>query len=996
MQNQSLNKKVLASLVTMSYVSLFGISTLPAVEAAPVHETNKVINQTKVYEDGSTLKPTFGGPSIIGQDSGTTDITVNGSLLVEQGGFMGLVQAQRQGNVIIKGDTINIVNNGTPDAASKGQGAGIAATDRGSIISMKNTTTNITSENMGVWATSGGNITFDHDLNIKVTGNHINFGSNGVLVSQGGSFDVKGATVMEVTGSADGYLTAGVNMWGDPGLSNSVTFNTADIKVNGGWESHGIIERGDANTLTFTGDTVIDVQNAGWLNTGVYIAGDGTVANFDNLDITANGANSNATNSVASGIILLSNSTTNFNGITKVIAHNDKVDNQGLWVNGGTFTMGPAEIETSGGATAAGVKLKNAVGTFNDTLNINVSGAVRNDGIQIWDRSVVNAAGISVNVNGSDGTGIYLATSNANLTGGLDINVEGGDDNTGMWVLDNATFKGTTGNIAVQGTNGTAILVSDQGKIVFDENVVVDAKKAVHVDGTNSSVDVKKGFISIHTDSKLIANNGGVVAINETGQGVVQFQGTTLIGRNQANPADGIIKLNLSTEDSFWNLTGNSKLTDLRMNKSVIDMRSDNNAYSTLTTATLSGSGGLIKQDIDVRTMESDKILVTDNFSGTQALDIYQKDNYIPEGGSSEGTGLVLASVKGDGTFTAKNREGTLFYNHYDLASKASTTAGFDTDWYLNKIIKLDPNVNVTTGVAAILASGSLAYHTWRTENDSLLPRMNELRQNGTQEKGAWFKVGGSQIGYGGKFGFENKYTTYEFGYDKQLKHNGGKIRYLGAALSYTDGSSSYSSGSGDNSNKAISFYSTDIGSKGHYLDLVFKVSKIDNKFNVYDTNNAKITGDFNNTGISLSAGYGRKNDLKNGWFIEPKAQITLGYLSGDDYTTGNGIEVDQSNTKSVVGSLGFNIGKQLGSKGIVYAKANLLHEFAGDYEMMLRDNSGILPLSDSYSDTWLEYGIGAAFATGKSSHLYFDVERSAGSDFTKDWQWNVGARWMF
>ena len=44
----------------------------------------------------------------------------------------------------------------------------------------------------------------------------------------------------------------------------------------------------------------------------------------------------------------------------------------------------------------------------------------------------------------------------------------------------------------------------------------------------------------------------------------------------------------------------------------------------------------------------------------------------------------------------------------------------------------------------------------------------------------------------------------------------------------------------------------------------------------------------------------------------------------------------------------------------------------------------------------WLEYGIGAAFATGKSSHLYFDVERSAGSDFTKDWQWNVGARWMF
>lgn len=77
--------------------------------------------------------------------------------------------------------------------------------------------------------------------------------------------------------------------------------------------------------------------------------------------------------------------------------------------------------------------------------------------------------------------------------------------------------------------------------------------------------------------------------------------------------------------------------------------------------------------------------------------------------------------------------------------------------------------------------------------------------------------------------------------------------------MSYTDGSSIYSRGSGDNSSKSIGFYSTDIGSKGHYLDLVFKISNMDNDFTVYDTNRNKITGDFNNTGVSLSAEYGRK-----------------------------------------------------------------------------------------------------------------------------------------
>ena len=61
-----------------------------------------------------------------------------------------------------------------------------------------------------------------------------------------------------------------------------------------------------------------------------------------------------------------------------------------------------------------------------------------------------------------------------------------------------------------------------------------------------------------------------------------------------------------------------------------------------------------------------------------------------------------------------------------------------------------------------------------------------------------------------------------------------------------------------------------------------------------------------------------------------------------------------------------------------------------------MRDSSGALTVSDDFGDTWFEYGIGAAFKTGKNNHIYFDIERSAGSDFTKDWQWNAGARWTF
>ena len=121
-----------------------------------------------------------------------------------------------------------------------------------------------------------------------------------------------------------------------------------------------------------------------------------------------------------------------------------------------------------------------------------------------------------------------------------------------------------------------------------------------------------------------------------------------------------------------------------------------------------------------------------------------------------------------------------------------------------------------------------------------------------------------------------------------------------------------------------------------------------------------------------------------------------MGYLGGDKYTANNGIKVTQSGIKSVVGRIGFNIGKEIGSKGIVYAKANLLHEFGGGYDVTMTDSADRIKTSDNFNDAWFEYGIGAAFKTGKNNHIYFDIERSTGSDFKKDWQWNAGARWTF
>lgn len=542
------------------------------------------------------------------------------------------------------------------------------------------------------------------------------------------------------------------------------------------------------------------------------------------------------------------------------------------------------------------------------------------------------------------------------------------------------------------------------------------------------------GFLGKTVFGSYSCTKNGQININNFSNGTVQIEGnvyTANILNNGVEYRDNNIDIIMQDEKSYlkgsvidyyynvnnekdrregthlslingskWDMAGSSYITDLNLGENSVvnlnyssDVIPKNNYRVLRVYNNLIGNGGTFNMDIDAskNVQNSDRIYISGTHEGTHYITL----NNI--GTSIDGAkGTILVSVADEqGDFKANDSEGTLYWNTYKLSKKTDgVTNGYTVDWVLDEVEK-KPDL-LTTSVNTILSANALNYHTWRTENDKLLQRMGELRHNGEEAKGAWFRVKGSKIGRGGKFGFDNKYTAYELGYDEVAKRTVDKTRYQGAAISYTDGSSSYSRGSGGNSSKAISFYNTEIGSKGHYLDLVLKISNMDNDFTVYDTNSNKITGDFNNTGVALSAEYGRKNALKNGWYIEPQAQFTLGYLGGDCYTASNGIEVNQSGIKSAVGRVGFNIGKAIGSKGIIYAKANLLHEFGGSYNVTMTDSSGRVNVSDSFNDTWFEYGIGAAFASGKNSHVYFDIERSSGSDFTKDWLWNIGARWSF
>ena len=64
-----------------------------------------------------------------------------------------------------------------------------------------------------------------------------------------------------------------------------------------------------------------------------------------------------------------------------------------------------------------------------------------------------------------------------------------------------------------------------------------------------------------------------------------------------------------------------------------------------------------------------------------------------------------------------------------------------------------------------------------------------------------------------------------------------------------------------------------------------------------------------------MSFEYGRKNPLENNWYVEPQAQLQYTYLASTDYRTSQSTDVQLSGTDSLIGRVGFRIGRELDDK---------------------------------------------------------------------------------
>lgn len=608
-----------------------------------------------------------------------------------------------------------------------------------------------------------------------------------------------------------------------------------------------------------------------------------------------------------------------------------------------------------------------------------------------WDAakpSILKAEAENLSIKGSD-YAIYAndrVDAQLNATG--DINISGSNY---------AISANKNTDIQLKSGQNLNILSDTWGIVSFDSTVNAQAEKAINIKGTvwtsggNITVGKDSSILQTVINGDLTAKNNGYITAFVSNAGSSFTGNTTDAHWQDVNTRDAGNKgIHLTLNDgSVWNDFGsNSTIQVLDTSKAKVNMQ--DGKFNGLFIGTLKGDKSTFNMDIDAgtNTNNSDRLYIAGTHSGNHYITL---NNVNADGNTDGAAGTVLVSVKDEqGNFFANDKEGSLYWNKYTLDKQDSATDGYNKDWYLKKV-EFIPS-KPTTSVDAVDATQRLAFANW-VEDDKLMQRMGDLRHETNNDEGVWGRVKGGK--YSGD-GFSNRHTMYQLGYDDVVKNTDKLKRYQGVAFSYDDGKNSFNRGSGKLKAKSIGFYSTDIRNKGHYLDLALKIYDADSDFTVFDSEGKKIIGAFDNTGISLSAEYGRKKYLDEHWSIEPQAQLTLGYLGGARYTTSNGIHVSQSDPNSVLGRIGCNFMYDMDENNTVYLKANWLHQFAGNYGVTLTNGNDSLRIDNNDHDTWFEYGFGFACMIGKNNHLYADVERSTGGSLRKDWQWNAGMFWTF
>ena len=795
-----------------------------------------------------------------------------------------------------------------------------------------------------------------------------------------GRLELRGGYIKEVN-----QLTFGTDGQESKFYAGSIEAN--NITVKGGLWTQGATSIHTSGNLLFVNNSQdtnnIKVLNCGTINAGsiesqIYFRNQGTIEVQNAIKANAGFSNENTTANITAGELIVEKSFNNkgniiVDSITANLSSNNLANDSAANIRANQINV------TSGGITNKGTitsKDENSKVAISSAGNINNMGSLLNIGSLTSNNGITNA------------TGAIIKTDKITVTSG------------------GITNKGTITSNRIESDGGIYSKGHLKSNTLVSNSTVTNGGYNTKNDPAdpNSKMEVAGSLVA-----EAIINNGQLIADSLETQKNIANGNSAVLNINNTLKIDGILKNggSLETKDLIISQASDNANSDsystgsLKVNGTLtlnekagfsFEGKKEGGDISIGTLETKGNNVISIKNgvtDINVGTLDGNNTIINVESDAANQIKIDQNND---EGLTVKGTGEMTDYYGNDiagGLNKLKDTVGIKDGNKKTTLKLSAGSVTGDVTGYTNEngdMVGYNEGINKDN--AGISEMASIALMAWRAENNDMNKRLGELRDS-KGEHGIWTRMVRGQSKYGAQ-NVKNQYSTYQLGYDEKLSVD--KNWTVGAAVSYTDASSSFSTGHGENKSTGFAVYGSYLSDNGSFVDLIAKTARLKNEFDVLG---GAGKGDYETNGYSLSAEYGKRFTKDNGFWIEPQVELTYGYVGAVDYLTNNDVQVRQNGMDSLVGRIGFSMGRNI-KAGNVYARASYLYDFDGETDVTFSKNNVTRGFEQDLGGGWWEVGVGTNINLSDATHLYFDVEKTYGGNVVTPWQWNAGVRWSF
>ena len=341
---------------------------------------------------------------------------------------------------------------------------------------------------------------------------------------------------------------------------------------------------------------------------------------------------------------------------------------------------------------------------------------------------------------------------------------------------------------------------------------------------------------------------------------------------------------------------------------------------------------------------------------------------------------------------------------------------------------------NVQTGTAtisytgasssaqAILGSAATLANAWFTQIDSLSKRLGDLRLSAAKNEelkakntttaprpaatddAFWLRAHGlrANASLPGLTRFRETTAGGEVGFDHAFPLTDTSLLYLGAFAGYQTAHRVHRDGygaKGDTDTPALGFYGTWLSPTGFYADLVFQGQYASSDFKVRD-NQGTDTADFDNFSFGLSLEAGWQFKLPHAFTLTPAATLAYTGTYGTDYTTGGGIQADQSDSHTLRWGVNLTLARafQLAGGGVIqpYIRLGYDEQDTTGGALQLRQGATTVRWHPNTDGGHTSVGAGLVWQVNAAQQVHLDYEGSWGTRYDVPWSLNAGWRLRF